>query len=173
MKRLVKTTYLEMREPGQLRPAKSGYDRFQLIQSEIASPEFNRFLYAGVGAEWFWTSRLSWTDTDWLAHLNRPETEIWVAHVSGTPAGYFELEFQNDKRVEVVYFGLLPTFIGTGIGGAFLTTAISRAWDMGAERVWVHTCTLDHPKALQNYQDRGFKIFHTEEAMEEIPEAFS
>ena len=89
-----------------------------------------------------------------------------------TPAGYFELEKQRDTRntqeagvststdaVELVYFGVLPPFIGRGVGGALLTEAIRRAWALGPQRVWVHTCTLDHPAALPNYQKRGFRIY--------------
>jgi GNAT superfamily N-acetyltransferase len=69
-----------------------------------------------------------------------------------------------------VHFGLLPGFIGRGLGGELLTAATSRAWEMGAGRVWVHTCTLDHPQALPNYRARGFHVFHTEEKLEELPD---
>jgi GNAT superfamily N-acetyltransferase len=92
-----------------------------------------------------------------------------VAYASGTPAGYFELERQHDAAVELAYFGLLPRFIGQGIGGHLPTAAITRAWEMGARRVWVHTCTLDHPQALSNYQARGFRIVRVEERIEELP----
>jgi GNAT superfamily N-acetyltransferase len=89
--------------------------------------------------------------------------------VSGTPAGYFELERQHEAAVELAYFGLLSRFIGKGIGGTLLTAAINRAWEMGAQRVWVHTCTLDHPQALSNYQARGFRIVRREDMVEELP----
>jgi GNAT superfamily N-acetyltransferase len=86
-----------------------------------------------------------------------------VAYFSGTPAGYFELE-KDKGNVEIAYFGLLPQFIGQGIGGYLLTRAVEQAWQMSAERVWVHTYTLDHPNALSNYQARGFRIFKQESA---------
>jgi len=92
--------------------------------------------------------------------VNRPELETWVAYVLGRIAGYFELERQAGSAVEIAYFGLLPAFVGRGIGGHLLTGAIKRAWAMGASRVWVHTCTLDHPNALPNYRARGLKEFH-------------
>ncbi len=107
----------------------------------------------------------------WLAYLDRPDLETWVAYVSGTPAGYFELERQAQGDVELAYFGLLPRFIGKGLGGELLTRAITRAWDMGAERVWVHTCDLDHPQALRNYQARGFRVYRTEVKTERLPDS--
>jgi GNAT superfamily N-acetyltransferase len=84
-----------------------------------------------------------------------------VAYFSGTPAVYFELEKNNDN-VEIAYFGLLPQFIGRGIGGYLLTRAVEQAWQMSAERVWIHTCSLDHPGALSNYQARGFRLLKQE-----------
>jgi GNAT superfamily N-acetyltransferase len=159
-----------MTDRSQLRPAGSGASSFQLIRAEIPCPELNRFLYTAVGTGWWWYSRLAWDYRRWWAYLDRPGLETWIASVSGTPAGYFELERQEGDNVELAYFGLLPGFIGQGLGGALLTAAITRAWDMGAGRVWVHTCTLDHPHALSNYQARGFRIFRTEENTEDLPD---
>ena len=90
--------------------------------------------------------------------------------LDGMPAGYFELERQPDDRVEIVYFGLLPTFVEKGIGGWALSEAVRRAWAIGAKRVWMHTCTLDHPRALANYVARGFRLFKVETKMEELPD---
>jgi GNAT superfamily N-acetyltransferase len=94
--------------------------------------DLNRFLYATVGARWWRYSRLPWDYARWLTYLHRPELETWIGYVSGTPAGYFELERQNGNNVEIAYFGLMPGFIGKGLGGALLSAAISKAWDMGA-----------------------------------------
>jgi GNAT superfamily N-acetyltransferase len=170
MDRLVTTTHLEMTSREQLRPVPASTTAFNLVRVEIPCPELNRFLYTTVGAKWCWYSRRSWTKDRWLAYLDRPELETWVAYVSGTPAGYFELERQSAGNVEIVYFGLLPGFIGKGLGGPLLTAAVNRAWDTGATRVWVHTCDLDHPKALANYQARGFHIFHVESKTEQLPD---
>ena len=133
------------------------------MQVEIPSPEFSRFLYTVVGAAYGWHDRQGWDDTRWRAYLQRPELETWVAYVSGTPAGYYELDRQAGGDIEIAYFGLLPSFIGKGLGGPLLTAAPTRAWDRGAARVGVHTCTLDHPNALANYQSRGFRAYRTEE----------
>lgn len=167
----VTTTYLEMLDPVDLRPARFSAAPLTLVRAEIPCPELNRFLYAAVGARWWWYSRLDWDFAQWLAYLDRPELETWIAYASGTPAGYFELEKQDMGDVQVAYFGLLPRFIGQGLGGALLTAAVNRAWKMGASRVWVHTCTLDHPQALSNYRARGFRVYRTEETIEDLPDA--
>jgi GNAT superfamily N-acetyltransferase len=165
----VTTIYLEMTDRADLRPARSSPASFQLMRVEIPCPELNRFLYTAVGARWCWYTRRPWDYAQWLAYLDRPDLETWVAYVSGTPAGYFELEKQ-DTDVEIVYFGLLPQFIGKGLGAPLLSAAASRAWEMGARRVWVHTCTLDHPHALRNYEARGFRVYRNEEKLEDLPD---
>jgi GNAT superfamily N-acetyltransferase len=170
MQQLVTTTYLEMTGRDDLRPARPSAVGLQLVRVEIPCPELNRFLYTAVGARWWWYSRLSWDYARWLAYLDRPDLETWIAYVSGTPAGYFELERQPAGAVELAYFGLLPRFIGRGVGGNLLTAAIARAWDIGAKRVWVHTCTLDHPQALANYRARGFRVYRVEEMIENLPD---
>jgi GNAT superfamily N-acetyltransferase len=173
MQQVVTISYLEMTRRDQLRPARPAAVGYRLLRCEVPSPELNRTLYIAVGSRWAWYERLAWNDTRWLTYLDRPELETWVAYVAGSPAGYFELERQPGKNVELAYFGLLPDFIGQGLGRSLLTAAVSRAWDMGARRVWVHTCTLDHPHALPNYLARGFQVFRTEEKLENLPDSFS
>jgi GNAT superfamily N-acetyltransferase len=170
MRKTVVTYHLEMTDRSQLRPATSPPSDVVLLQAKIPCPAFNRFLYTAVGGDWYWINRLVWTEEQWMAYLNRPELETWVAYVSGTPAGYFELEAQDGGNVEIAYVGLLPAFIGRGLGGYLLTAAIERAWGMGASRVWVHTCSLDHPSALNNYQARGFRVFKEVLTEEELPD---
>jgi GNAT superfamily N-acetyltransferase len=170
MRRQVTTTYLEMMDRKALQPARPKSKPFDLMRVEIPCPELNRFLYATVGADWVWYNCLSWDYARWLAYVDRPEFETWVAYVSGTPAGYFELERQASDHVEILHFGLMPGFVGQGLGGPLLTATIQRAWDMRARRVWVHTCSLDHPHALLNYQARGFRIYRTEHNMEDLPD---
>ena len=162
----VTTCHLEMNRPEELQPKEADIDGLRIERVGIPSPELNRFLYVTVGNRWQWIDRLVWTEKDWTEWVERDELQTWVAYVKGTPAGYFELEFQ-DGNVEIAFFGLLPRFIGLGLGGHLLTEAIRRAWDMGASRVWVHTCTLDHPHALANYQARGLRIFREETHVQE------
>jgi len=89
-------------------------------------------LYTAVGGDWYWLQRLTWSYEQWRSYLERAEVETWVAYVSGTPAGYFELETQAGGSVEITTFGLLPQFIGRGLGGALLTATVQRAWALGA-----------------------------------------
>ncbi|HEU5218437.1 MAG TPA: GNAT family N-acetyltransferase [Gemmatimonadales bacterium] len=167
----VKTTHLELRSIGALTPSRRVPPDVILIRAAKPSPELSRFLYTAVGGDYHWNDRLSWTWSRWMEWLSRPEVETWVAYQSGTPAGYFELEAQDDGNVEIVYFGLLPEFIGQGLGGYLLTQAVHRAFAMrpGVRRVWVHTCTLDHPAALAGYAARGFVIFKEQEADVSLP----
>ena len=158
----VTTWYLEMRHPDELRGRPVPEGDLTVVRAALPSPAFSRFLYTAVGGNWHWTERLPWDDDHWQQYLARPEVETWVAYISGTPAGYIELEAQRDSNVEIVYFGLLPSFIGRGLGGYLLTFGVQRAWAMGARRVWLHTCSLDGPHALANYQARGFRIYRTE-----------
>ncbi|HZT43773.1 MAG TPA: GNAT family N-acetyltransferase [Chthonomonadaceae bacterium] len=167
MRLTVVTHHLEMTSPSELRPSPRPHPDLRIEQVRIPCPDFNRFLYTVVGKDWHWTDRLVWTDAQWESYVRRPEVQTWVGYVQGAPAGYYELEKQLEDSVEIAYFGLLPAFIGKGIGGHLLSRAVECAWQMGARRVWVHTCSLDHPAALSNYQARGFRIFQT--VTEEIP----
>jgi GNAT superfamily N-acetyltransferase len=165
----VTTFYLQMLDPSELVPATRQPNGVEIRQAVVPSPELNRYLYCAVGGDWHWHARLEWTYSQWVEYLFRPEQETWIAYLRGTPAGYIELDKKTDGSVEIVYFGLLPQFIGRGIGGYFLTTGIRRAWEMGANRVWVHTCTLDHPKALANYEARGLKQYKQDEQVVVLP----
>jgi GNAT superfamily N-acetyltransferase len=137
--------------------------RYQLEQVTAPAAAFLRFLYVATGTDWHWVDRLEWTDEQWLARQAQPGIEIWGAIEAGAPLGYFELARLSDgETVELVYFGLLPHAVGTGQGGVLLSAAVERAWEMGASRVYVNTCTLDHPRALENYQRRGFKLLRKE-----------
>lgn len=166
----VEITYLEMTSPGDLRPQKVSRSGVNCVRVEPPMPELNRFFYTAVGGDWYWFERLPWTMERWMNYLDRPELETWILTVEGVPAGYFELEAQPDGGMEVAYFGLLPYFIGQGLGAHLLTAAVERAWARGAKRVWLHTCTLDHAAALSNYQARGFRVFKKEARRENLPD---
>jgi GNAT superfamily N-acetyltransferase len=162
------TSYVEMTDPAQLCPARENGE-LEIRRAELPCPELNRFLYTAVGGDWYWIDRLSWSYERWLAWLDRPELQTWVGYHRGTPAGYFELEHMPETGVEIAYFGLLPQFVGRGLGGQLLTAAVRRAWEQKPRRVWLHTCTLDHPQALANYQARGFVLYKQEESFKELP----
>ena len=170
MKQEVTTTHLEMTSPDQLVTKPMEPEDVVLMQAEIPNPDLSHFLFMAVGSPWRWYSRLAWQRSDWESYLASPDVQTWIGYLKGTPFGYFELEMQSNDDVEITFFGLLPAFIGQGLGSYLLTRTIKQAWAMGASRVWVHTCTLDHPTALGNYQNRGFKTFKVETEWEDIPD---
>ncbi|GAA1114267.1 MULTISPECIES: GNAT family N-acetyltransferase [Kitasatospora] len=142
----------------------------QILLAEETGPEFARFLYTAVGGPWTWTDRLPWSHRQWQEWLDRDGVETWVAYVAGTPAGYVQLEPRGDGRVEVAYFGLLPQFIGRGLGRHLLGVGLTRAWDLADRHpalpptttVTVNTCSLDGPAALRTYRAAGFRTATTE-----------
>ncbi|MEA3337009.1 MAG: GNAT family N-acetyltransferase [Chloroflexota bacterium] len=157
-----KTTYtLEMQRPEDLRPKHPDTPGLQIERVAVKCPEYNKFLHTVVGHQWRWGGRSHWTKDDWYTFVNRDELETWVATFAGTPAGYFELEKHTEGDVEILTLGLLPQFIGQGLGGSLLTVAVQRAWQMGANKVWLRTCSHDHPNALRNYLARGLVIRQT------------
>ncbi|MEU5213096.1 GNAT family N-acetyltransferase [Streptomyces sp. NPDC020742] len=175
----VTTWYLQQTSPADLSPAQEppATQDVRIVRSGMPSPEFSRFLYTSVGGDIAWTDRLDWPYARWAEHLGRPGVETWVAYERGTPAGFVELNPAADGSVEIVYFGLLPDFRGRRIGGHLLSYGTERAWDLAerhpgqppTKRVWLHTCDLDGPHALDNYRRRGFQLYDT--TVTEEPEA--
>jgi GNAT superfamily N-acetyltransferase len=163
---LVIRTYLEMRSPDQRRPKRCADGRFQIQEKKERNWRFNRDLYLAVGEIWSWDDKRVWTDKQWKEYGLAPELRTFGAYYDTSLAGYYELRRDNKGGVEIAYFGLLPEFIGRGFGGALLTSAIEEAWRTSPPitRVWVHTCTFDHPAALANYQARGMVVYKREVA---------
>jgi GNAT superfamily N-acetyltransferase len=155
-------TYLEMADRRWFRPALLADPALRVERVTDCPPSFFRYLYTEVGREYGWGDRLSWDDEAIRRHLEEPAVSLWVLWRNGGPAGYFELRAEPDGNVELAYFGLLPEYVGQGLGKHLLSVAVERAWEQGARRVWLHTCTLDHPSAMQNYIRRGFTPFREE-----------
>ena len=164
-------TYLELRSPDDLRPSRVHDARVHFVRHEHCPLGEYLRLYRDVGAEWQWRDRLRWTPEQLAALLESPNVAVWECVVDGESAGYFELARHDEGSVEIVYFGLMARFIGRGIGGAMLTRAVEEAWAFGANRVWLHTCTLDSPNALPNYRARGFTEFGVERYVAELANA--
>lgn len=164
------TWYLEMADPALFRPAWLT-DASGLRITHWAKPDIApyRALYSAVGGHLRWRDRLIMADEALRAALHSPDCSVCVLAVDGTEAGYFELVRQGEDT-EIAYFGLLPAFLGRGLGKHLLSAAIQRAWDDGARRLWVHTCNLDAPAALDNYLKRGFLLYQTTE--EPMPERY-
>ena len=165
------TWYLEMTDAAQFRPAwVDSPSALAITRWPAPDVAEYRALYSAVGEALRWRDRLIMPDNDLRAALESPDCSVWVLTVNGAQAGYFELARQGDST-ELAYFGLTPPFYGRGLGKHLLSAAIRQAWDDGAKRVWVHTCNLDAPAALDNYQKRGFVIYQTIE--EPMPERYA
>ena len=149
-------TYLEMtdRPTTPTPPAPPG--KLALLRAECPTASFYRFLYEAVGTPWLWYERRLIEDQALEAIIQNPQTEIYVLYVSGVPAGYSELDLRKMPEIELAYFGLMPEFIGRGLGRYLLRWTVDQAWTHNPRRLWVHTCNLDHPRALGLYQRTGF-----------------
>lgn len=158
----VTTTYLEMLARTELRPKDCRDPRFRVAETIVRHWQFNRFMYALVGGDWAWTDKQYWSDEQWRRYVEDERLRTFAAYYDGTPAGYYELRRDPEGGIEIAYFGLCPDFVGRGLGGSLLTSALHEAWRMSPPRVWVHTCTLDHPAALRNYQARGMTVYRVE-----------
>jgi GNAT superfamily N-acetyltransferase len=154
----VTTTYLEMlaRPQREVPPAREG---ISVVHARRPSVAYYRFLYDAVGKEYDWTTRRKMPDADLAAIVGDPRDEVHVLMADGSPAGFAELDRRIAGEVELVQFGLMPEFIGQGLGQWFLEWTIDRAWSYGPQRFWLHTCTKDHPAALPNYLQAGFTIY--------------
>lgn len=158
----ISITYLEMRSPAELRPKPCADPQFRVAEAVVKQWEFNRFLYLLVGRDWSWNDKRTWTDERWKAYAEADSLRTFAGYVAGSVAGYYELRPDGEGGIEIAIFGLTPRFVGRGLGGALLTSALEEAWRMRPGRVWLHTCTLDHPAALPNYLARGMRVYRVE-----------
>ncbi len=151
--------FLEMLSPSLLR-ASNDVKELQITEAQVKQYQLNRFFYQFIGEAWAWIDKLPWSDKQWKEWAERENLRTWLAYASGTPAGFYELEQLEKGDTEIAYLGLAPKFIGKGFGGYLLSHAINSAWTWsGTKRVWLHTCTLDHPSAMNNYKARGMEIY--------------
>ena len=156
----VEVTYLQMfAAPA---PPAAPAPTVQVLRANAPTVSFYRFLYGTVGRPWQWFERLKLDDDILHAQINAPDIEIDVLYVDGVPAGYVEMDAKLKPDVEIAYFGLMPEFIGKGHGAYFLRWALHRAWQLQPTRVWLHTCSLDHPRALSTYQSAGLEAYRRE-----------
>lgn len=158
-------TKLEMTSRPSLRPVlPHGHDKGRVMLLRLAKPpvHFYRYLYGTVGKSHVWVERRRMTDEALAQVIHHEEVNLYALYCDGAPAGYFELDFRKPPAAELAYFGLIPDFIGRGLGSFLLATAIETAWSKPIERLWVHTNTLDHPRALPLYQKLGFTPYAQE-----------
>lgn len=163
-------TYLEMKTRPKRVPRSHLAERIAIMRAERPSVSFYRYLYNTVGAPWLWHERQQLDDQTLKNIVHNPQVEIHVLYVGGVPAGYVELDRRNEEQVEIAYFGLMPDFIGRGLGKYFLDWGVDKAWSRKTTRVWVHTCSLDHPKAITVYQQAGFIPYRQETTLIDRPQ---
>ena len=137
----------------------------KLLLEKVNPPdiEINKFFYKNIGKEHRWTDRLVWTDKQWMEYISDQKVKTYILKKANEMAGYFELIFHKEKKeTEIAYLGLLKEYQNKRLGSFLLTSAIKNSFSENTNRVWVHTCSLDHKNALNNYISRGMRIYKTE-----------
>jgi GNAT superfamily N-acetyltransferase len=165
----VTITYLEMRAPAPRRDTPLPARKLALLRAEAMPVHFYRYLYERVGEPWLWYERRALDDAALAAIIHDPRVEIHVLYADGSPAGFSELDRREGKEIELAYLGIMPELIGQGLGRYLLEWTIDTAWRHAPERLWVHTCNLDHPRALQRYQRAGFVPYRQETTIIDDP----
>ncbi|WP_027530239.1 N-acetyltransferase [Bradyrhizobium sp. WSM3983] len=134
-------------------------DTWTLRKADAPALDWYRDLHSRVGEEWLWFSRARMTDTELAAIIHAAGIEVYALVVDGRDEGLLELDFRDPGQCELVYFGVTASLIGTGAARFLMNRALERAWLGDVRRVWVHTCTFDHPSAVAFYQRSGFRPF--------------
>ena len=158
----VERNFLEIKD---LRNLKENINMENNFLIKKIKPDFqlNKFFYKQVGKKHRWIDRLIWSAEKWMTYISNKNLETYVISKCDELVGFFELLYNPElKETEISYFGLLEEYIGKGIGGFALSSAIRKAFEKNINRVWLHTCTLDHPNALKNYIARGMTVFKKE-----------
>lgn len=150
-------THLEMIEPPPRRADPPG--AWSLRRVDTPALAWYRDIFRRVGEDWFWFSRARMNDAELAARIHAPGIEVYALSADGRDEGLLELDFREPGQCELVYFGVTAGLIGTGAARFLINRALERAWSGGVRRLWVHTCTIDHPSALAFYQRSGFRAF--------------
>jgi GNAT superfamily N-acetyltransferase len=169
MKKEVEVYYLEIEELNSFELNIEHNENLKLVKLEIPSPELGRFFYLTIGGEYFWVDRLNWDYNRWNNYLSKPYVEMSLIYLNNTPIGYYEINKKEFPSIELVYFGLMKNFISNGYGTCLLKEIIEYCKNLNGNRLWLHTCSLDHEKALNFYKKNGFKLYKTEKIIENIP----
>ena len=163
-------TSLQMFERPPLRPERSDQP-WTLRHVDSPDPNWYRSLFRRVGQEWLWFSRLQTTDKELREVLYDPLNETYAFESEGNDEGLVELDFRNQGECALGFFGLTPALIGKGAGRWLMNRVLELAWSRPITRFWVHTCTLDHPGALQFYVRSGFVPFRRQIEIADDPRA--
>jgi ribosomal protein S18 acetylase RimI-like enzyme len=159
----VQRNYLEIKSIQDLNEVIKPNEDCSLDLLEPINFQLNKFFYKNIGKKHQWIDRLIWTESQWINYVSNKNVKTYVFKFKNNLAGFFELISHGEKKeVEIAYFGLLEEFQNKKLGSYLLYQAIQKSFNVGIDRVWVHTCSLDHKNALHNYIARGMKIFKTE-----------
>ena len=159
----VKRNYLEINSLHNLNEGKKPPDDYSLSLIDPINFQLNKFFYKNIGKNHKWVDRLSWSEEKWINYVTNQNVKTYVFKYKEDLVGFFELIYHPEKNeTEIAYFGILEEFRNKKLGSYLLSEAIKKSFVDKVNRVWVHTCSLDHKNALNNYKSRGMKIFKTE-----------
>jgi len=159
----VHRNYLEINSIEDLNDVNDPTEEYSLNLLEPQNFQLNKFFYKNIGKKHKWIDRLVWTENQWMDYVSSEKVKTYILKYKGDLAGFFELIFHSEKNeIEIAYFGILEEFQNKKLGSYLLSQAIQKSFKRDINRVWVHTCSLDHKNALNNYIARGMKIFKTE-----------
>ena len=163
MNKKIQRNYLEINSIKDLKDSKNSPEGYVVQLVQPSDFQLNKFFYKNIGKKHHWVDRLVWSEKQWTEYISNKKIKTYVLKNNEDLAGYFELIIHDDKNeVEIAYFGLLEEYQNKKLGSFLLSSAIKNSFFNNTKRVWVHTCSLDHKNALQNYISRGMKIFKKE-----------
>ena len=159
----VHRNYLEINSIEDLNDVNDPTEEYSLNLLEPQNFQLNKFFYKNIGKKHKWIDRLVWTENQWIDYVSSEKVKTYVLKYNDDLVGFFELIFHSEENeVEIAYFGILEEYQNKKLGSYLLSQAIQKSFKRDINRVWVHTCSLDHKNALNNYIARGMKIFKTE-----------
>ena len=163
MKKEIKRNYLEIKSLNELAEVSKSLDVYSVNFLDPPNFQLNKFFYKNIGKDHHWVDRLVWSEKEWIDYVSNEKVSTYILRKEKDVCGYFELIFHKDKNeFEIAYFGLLKEYHNKKLGSFLLSFAIKKCFEKNINRVWVHTCSLDHDNALKNYLSRGMKIYKRE-----------
>ena len=159
----VKRSYLEINSLTDLQESEQPSEDYMVDLIEPTDFQLNKFFYKNIGKKHKWIDRLVWSEEQWIKYVSNKNVKTFVLKNKKDLVGFFELIIHSEKKeVEIAYFGILEEYQNKKLGSFLLSDAIKKSFQQNIERVWLHTCSLDHKNALNNYLARGMKIFKSE-----------
>jgi len=159
----VKRNYLEINSLKDLQESKDPPEGYTVNLIEPTDFQLNKFFYKNIGKKHKWIDRLIWSEEQWIKYVSNRNIKTFVLKNKKDLVGFYELIFHDEKKeVEIAYFGILEEYQNKKLGSFLLSDAIKKSFQKNIDRVWLHTCSLDHKNALNNYLSRGMKIFKSE-----------